>query len=67
MRTSVRSHRRPSSRPGDPHRGQALVEFALAVIPFLILLMGVIDIGRGIYTMNGTSEAARDGDLTSST
>ena len=40
--------------------GQALVEFALAVIPFLILLMGVVDLGRGIYLMNGTSEAARD-------
>jgi Flp pilus assembly protein TadG len=40
--------------------GQALVEFALAVIPFLILLMAVIDLGRGIYMMNGTSEAARD-------
>ena len=40
--------------------GQALVEFALAVIPFLILLMGVIDLGRGIYMMNGTAEAARD-------
>jgi hypothetical protein len=47
---------------GTRHRddGQALVEFALAVIPFLILLMGVIDLGRGIYMMNGTSEAARD-------
>ena len=44
----------------DRPRGQALVEFALAVIPFLILLMGVIDLGRGIYMMNGTSEAARD-------
>jgi Flp pilus assembly protein TadG len=55
MRTHVRSTFR--SR-GD--RGQALVEFALAVIPFLILLMGVIDLGRGIYMMNGTSEAARD-------
>jgi hypothetical protein len=40
--------------------GQAVVEFALAVIPFLILLMAVIDLGRGIYMMNGTSEAARD-------
>ncbi|HEX5014457.1 MAG TPA: TadE family protein [Candidatus Limnocylindrales bacterium] len=40
--------------------GQALVEFALAVIPFLILLMAVIDLGRGIYMLNGTSEAARD-------
>ena len=46
----------------DPSRsdGQALVEFSLAVIPFLILLMGVFDLGRGIYMMNGTSEAARE-------
>ena len=62
MRTTVRSlARRPIARAADARgRGQALVEFALAVIPFLILLMGVIDLGRGIYTMNGTSEAARD-------
>ena len=40
--------------------GQALVEFSLAVIPFVFLLMGVVDLGRAIYTMNGTSEAARD-------
>ena len=44
----------------DRGTGQAVVEFALAVIPFLILLMAVIDLGRGIYMMNGTSEAARD-------
>jgi len=62
MRTTVRSlARRPIARAADARgRGQALVEFALAVIPFLILLMGVIDLGRGIYMMNGTSEAARD-------
>ena len=47
-------------RSSDRADGQALVEFALAVIPFMILLMGVIDLGRGIYMMNGTSEAARD-------
>ncbi len=41
-------------------RGQALVEFSLAVIPFLILLMAIFDLGRGIYMMNGTSEAARE-------
>ena len=41
-------------------QGQALVEFAVAVIPFLVLLMGVIDLGRGIYTFNGTAEAARE-------
>lgn len=41
-------------------RGQALVEFSLVVVPFVILLMAVVDLGRGIYMMNGTSEAARD-------
>lgn len=47
--------------PGRPRRsGQALVEFAVAIIPFLMLLMAVVDLGRGIYMLNGTSEAARD-------
>lgn len=41
-------------------RGQALVEFSLVIVPFIVLLMGVIDLGRGIYMMNGTSEAARE-------
>lgn len=41
-------------------RGQALVEFSIVVVPFLMLLMGVVDLGRGIYAMNGTSQAARE-------
>jgi TadE-like protein len=41
-------------------RGQALVEFSIAVIPFLLLLMGVLDLGRAIYAMNATSQAARE-------
>jgi len=41
-------------------RGQALVEFSLALIPFLLLLMGVLDLGRAIYQMNTTAEAARE-------
>src|SRR4051794_33773717 len=44
----------------DRGSGQALVEFAVAIIPFLILLMAIVDLGRGIYMLNGTSEAARD-------
>lgn len=52
---------RPMNRLIRPaQRGQALVEFSLAVIPFLILLMAIFDLGRGIYMMNGTSEAARE-------
>jgi Flp pilus assembly protein TadG len=40
--------------------GQALVEFSIAIIVFLLLLMAVFDFGRGIYMYNGVSEAARD-------
>ena len=40
--------------------GQALVEFSLVLIPFLFLLMGVFDLGRGIYINNGVSQAARE-------
>lgn len=40
--------------------GQALVEFSLVLIPFLILMMAVFDLGRAIYMMNGTAEAARE-------
>lgn len=43
-----------------PDRGQALVEFSIALIPFLILLMGVVDLGRAIYQMNTTAQAARE-------
>lgn len=40
--------------------GQALVEFSLVLIPFLFLLMGIIDLGRGIYINNGIAQAARE-------
>jgi Flp pilus assembly protein TadG len=41
-------------------RGQALVEFSLALIPFLFILMAVVDLGRGIYVYNSVSQAARE-------
>jgi len=44
---------------GDRH-GQALVEFSLALIPFLLILMGIVDLGRGIYMSNGVTQAARE-------
>jgi hypothetical protein len=55
----------PRSRDGrsgssDPERGQGLVEFSLALIPFLFIVMGVVDLGRGIYTNNGVAQAARE-------
>jgi hypothetical protein len=47
-------------RRDDASRGQAMVEFAFALIPFMFLLMGTIDLGRGIYMNNGVSQAARE-------
>jgi hypothetical protein len=49
-----------SKRQESGERGQALVEFALAITIFLVLLMGVVDFGRAIYQYNGVSEAARE-------
>jgi hypothetical protein len=41
-------------------RGQALVEFSLVLPIFVLLMLVVFDFGRGIYTYNGISEAARE-------
>ena len=43
-----------------PQGGQAVVEFSLAIIVFLMLLMAIFDFGRGIYMYNGVSQAARE-------
>ena len=44
----------------DQGRGQALVEFSLTLIIFLVLMMAIVDLGRGIYMYNGVSQAARE-------
>jgi Flp pilus assembly protein TadG len=41
-------------------RGQALVEFALVLPVFLLMMMAVFDLGRMIYMYNGVAEAARE-------
>jgi Flp pilus assembly protein TadG len=41
-------------------RGQALVEFALAITVFIFLMMGVLDFGMSIYKYNGVAQAARE-------
>lgn len=52
----MRSLRRATTH----EQGQGLVEFALVLIPFLFLLMGIFDLGRGIYIYNGAAQAARE-------
>ncbi len=48
------------SRRRGHERGQALVEFSLVLIPFLLILLGITDLGRGIYMYNGVAQAARE-------
>jgi Flp pilus assembly protein TadG len=52
------SRSRRDAQPGE--RGQALVEFSLAIMVFIVMLVGLFDLGRGVYTYNGVSEAARE-------
>lgn len=42
-------------------RGQALVEFGLVLPILLLLIFGLIDLGRVVYAQNALSEGARDG------
>lgn len=47
--------RRPRSR------GQSLVEFAFVLPIFLLMLFGLVDIGRFVYLNSTLSQAAREG------
>ena len=46
-------------RLGD-ERGQSITEMALVLIPFLLMLFGILDLGRGMYAYNAVAEAARE-------
>jgi Flp pilus assembly protein TadG len=43
-----------------PDGGQALVEFSLGILVFLMVFVGMIDLARGVFVFNGVSEAARE-------
>jgi Flp pilus assembly protein TadG len=49
--TSLRQH----------ERGQGLVEFAVGVIVLLILLMGMLDLGRAFFSYLSVLDAAQEG------
>jgi Flp pilus assembly protein TadG len=51
------THRRPWAR----QRGQSMVEFALSSVVLLILVGGLVDIGRSVYVSEALSNAAREG------
>ncbi len=44
----------------DRQGGQALLEFALVIPIFLVILLGMVDVGRVIWANNTLSNAARE-------
>jgi hypothetical protein len=47
-------------RRGRRSRGQAMVEFALIAPIFFVILFGIIDMARYVYTLNALQQVARE-------
>jgi hypothetical protein len=52
--------RTAAKRRRGGHRGQSLVEFAVILPIFILVLMGIFDMGRAVYAYNTISNAARE-------
>jgi hypothetical protein len=57
----MNQRRRPGPSAIRSDRGQGLVEFALVLPIFLVMLFGLIDGGRYVYLNSVVSQAAREG------
>jgi Flp pilus assembly protein TadG len=51
----------PSSRRSNRRRGQAMVEFALVIPIFMLVLSGILDFGFALFSRMTVINAARDG------
>ena len=58
---SARRWGRTGTRGRLGGRGQALVEFALVIPIFMLLLVAVFDLGRAVFAYNTLTNAAREG------
>ncbi|HYI67022.1 MAG TPA: TadE family protein [Candidatus Limnocylindrales bacterium] len=47
-------------RGNRPARGQSLVEFGLILPIFVLILVGLFDVGRAVYAYNTLNNAARE-------
>jgi len=47
--------------PRRPELGQSMTEFALVFPIFIMLVFGIIDLGRFVYTANALNNGAREG------
>lgn len=55
------TRRRPGTASTQRSRGQALVEFALVIPLFLLLMVALFDLGRAVFAYNTLTNAAREG------
>jgi Flp pilus assembly protein TadG len=49
---------------GRPSRGQSLVEFAIILPVIAMVVLGLLDLGRAVFTYNTLSQAARQANRT---
>ena len=61
MITDGRLGSRDARSRRNKRRGQALVEFALVIPIFLLLLIALFDVGRAVFAYNTLTNAAREG------
>ena len=57
----------PKTRCVEQEKGQSLIEFAISLVILLILLAGLIDTGRALFTYLALRESAEEGALLGST
>ena len=48
-------------RCGPHNEGQTLAEFALVLVVFMLIIMGIVDFSRAVYTRSVVASAAREG------
>lgn len=53
--------KKPLSKPRSGQSGQSMVEFAVSSVVLLLLIGGMVDIGRSVYVSEALSNAAREG------
>lgn len=56
--------RKPISQPGrEAERGQSLVEFTLVALFLVLVLMGILDLGRAFFAKIAITDAAGEGAI----
>ena len=48
------------TRRGRTEAGQTVAEFAIGIVVFMLILLGIVDFGRAVYQLSAVSQAARE-------